>query len=140
MNIQLRHGLVPEAGAGNFWILSCDLYEKKDISERAPSVVLCIKHDYSTNKDGESEEPKTLLFFDGEYRVVVTEDEYSLMAEQIFENENISMAEAEESIRERYVTDEYCKLIWGWDPLKKSGEMWKRWQAIKLIVTPSVTI
>ena len=141
MHIQLRHGLVPEAGAGNFWILSCDLYEEKRIGERSPSVGLCIKHDYSTNKDGESEKPKVVLFFDGETRVVVTEDEYADMVADLLEHEDWpSDAAASDSLSDRYATEEYCKTVWGWNPLKKAEEMWKRWQAIKLLVTPSVTV
>jgi len=140
MQIQMRQGTIPAAGQGFFWILSCNLYGPNQGEFPAPTVLLCIKHDYSTNKEGESDPPKTVLCHHGVCKIVVTEKEIEEMAIAIQENEDVSDLEADELLAERYVTDEYCRVAWGWDPLKKSKEMWKRWQAIKLLVTPAVTM
>jgi len=134
MNIQLRHGRMPEAGQGDFWILCCDLH-KEGNSEDRPSVNLCIKHQFG----GGAYEKVILQFDHGDARVVVTEDEYADMVNDLLQHEDWpSDAAASDSLSDRYATDEYCKAVRGYNPLKKAEEMRKRWEAIKLLVAPHI--
>ena len=140
MEIQLNFRTVSEVDNNERWTLSTPLFEDKKNFD-IPYVSLLIQHDYSCNKDGESEKPQTLLQFDnGESRLIVTEDEYHEMAQDIVDHEGGTLDSAEERLMFQYATDEYCRTVWGWNPLNKSKEMWKRWQAIKLLVTPHVTM
>lgn len=140
MKIQMSHRRCSEVGGGDRWILTTPLYEDKKEFD-IPTVYLLIKHDYSCNKDGESDKPQTLLYYDnGEFRIIVTEVEYAQMVYDIQEHEGIGDAAAQSQLEDKYMTDEYCHLVHGWNPLNKSKEMWKRWQAIKLLVTPHVTM
>ena len=140
MHIQLRHGKAPEVGQGDFWILSCALWEEKDHTEDVPTVNLCIKHQM-----GGGAYEKVLVYFDefngGESRVIVTEDAYAEMVSDLLAHEDWpSDAAAADHLAGKYATDEYCRVAWGWDPLKKAEELRKRWEAIKLLVNPHITL
>jgi len=106
----------------------------------APRVELVIDHNYSVNKDGETFAPSIILHREnGEDRIIVTEDAYEQLAKTCSENDHIPLQEAREQISDMYITDELCLLTWGLNPLEVSKELWKRWQAIKFIVTPNPT-
>jgi len=137
MNIQMAYRKVSDLGGHERWVLRTPLWE--DTRSDIPTVELVINHEYSQNAQGESSPPVTLLHFNGETREIVTEKEYAELVTGVRENEGVSEEEADDILTQIYATDEYCRLGWGFNPLEKSVEMWKRWQAIKLLVTPSVT-
>lgn len=132
ITINRRH--VPEVG-GDRWILSCSLFKGDD----APTINLLISHDYSTNENGESNEYQAQIVHDyGDRHFVVTDEEYSNLVDLCYENEKITREDAEKTISNRYLSNSDVRMLGG-DALHLAEEMWKRWQAIKLIVTPTVT-
>lgn len=138
MHIQLSHRKESEVGRGDFWILTCDLFEKTRPDEDVPVVHLCIKH-----QAGGGAYEKVFLRFDehsGEARIIVTEHQFEEMQFEIQSHEGIGDAEAHDRLAGKYATDEYCRTVWGWNPLKKAEEMRKRWEAIKLLVDPHIDL
>ncbi len=139
MQIQLSHRSERKAGEGDFWILTCDLYKREKLGDDVPVVNLCIKH-----QGGGGAFEKVLLHFDehsGESRLIVTEEEYQdLIQDYVDHVEGADEKMADDVLSQRYATDEYCHVAFGWNPLKKAEEMRKRWEAIKLLVNPHVTL
>lgn len=143
-NITLAQRVVPEAGPFKLWVMSCSLYQERDPKADPPTINLIIKNDYSKtwNLDDMSIQ---ICYGCGERKFVLTDEEFEGRIQAVIDNESrpdepeMTREQAYEAVSEYCVSETFVRGVWGYSAIARAQEMWRRWEAIKLIVTPSIT-